>query len=147
MITIDQILDEWDADAPIRYDNLGEEATKTAILHAKYLRYLQTAKQQFRKERKRADKIIALRTRYYNGELSKEELEEYEWEPYLFVRPIKDNLIKLLDTDKFVSGQMDQVIYYQNLMDALVEIIKKINTRTWDVKTAVEYYKFTSGGL
>jgi hypothetical protein len=145
VMTLDDILTQWETDATIDYEDLGRESIRTPILHAKYLRHLVDARQGYRKEEKRMAKVLQLRSRYYNGELSKEELEKQGWDPYQYVKPIKAELEKLLNADTIVNIQRDNIRYYEYMMETLESILSALQRRTWDVKSAVEYRRFTSG--
>ena len=41
----------------------------------------------------------------------------------------------------------DKVAYYKTLVFTLEQILRSLNSRTWDLKTAVEWQKFTNGAF
>jgi Recombination, repair and ssDNA binding protein UvsY len=52
----------------------------------------------------------------------------------------------LLMDDDMIKAQ-DRVEYYKTLLYQLEQIIKSINGRTWDIKAAIDWQKFTQGGF
>ena len=88
-----------------------------------------------------------MKYRYYRGELSKEELTELGWEQYLNNKPLKNEMDEFMASDDDIIQHMDKLEYIKTLLFQLEQILKSINSRTWDVKSAIEWYKFTNGGL
>ena len=52
-----------------------------------------------------------------------------------------------MNTDDDIIQIMDKVEYIKTIMYQLEQILKSINSRTWDIKSAIEWEKFTNGGL
>jgi len=66
---------------------------------------------------------------------------------YLNARPLKNEMDDVMNTDDDVIRMTDKLEYLKTVMYQLEQIIKSINSRTWDIKSAIEWYKFTNGGL
>ena len=66
----------WEADCVIDDNYLGEQATSSPKLHAKYLRLLVNAKLKHTKMKSEYNILRKNKFRYYRGELSREELTE-----------------------------------------------------------------------
>ena len=88
-----------------------------------------------------------LKTRYFRGELTREELTELGWEQYLNNRPLKNEIDEVLQTDDDIIRSTDRLEYYKTLMFQLEQILKSINSRTWDIKSSIDWAKFTNGGM
>jgi hypothetical protein len=69
------------------------------------------------------------------------------WEQYLNARPLKNEMDDVMNTDDDIMRLVDKMEYLKTIMYQLEQIIKSINSRTWDIKSAIEWYKFTNGGL
>ena len=41
----------------------------------------------------------------------------------------------------------DKIEYYKTVVFTLEQILRSLNSRTWDLKTAVEWQKFTNGAF
>ena len=144
---LQEIQDMWVEDAKVDQTNLGRSAARVPELHAKYLNMLTSVRLQYRKAEADYLRLRKLKFRYYRGELSKEELLELGWEQYLNNRPLKNEMEDVMSTDEDIIKNMDKMEYIKTLLFQLEQILKSINSRTWDVKSAIEWAKFTNGGL
>ena len=52
-----------------------------------------------------------------------------------------------MNTDDDMIRAMDKLEYIKTVLYQLEQIIKSINSRTWDIKSSIEWYKFTNGGV
>lgn len=144
-MTLSEIQEEWIKDSRIDLLNLAEEAARVPVLHAKYMKILTSTRLQQRKVEAEYKQYKKLKERYYRGELSKEELNENGWGQYLHNRPLKNEIDSVLDADDDMIKKIDKIEYYKTMMVLLEQIIKSINSRTWDVKSAIDWKKFTGG--
>jgi len=78
-MNINELQDMWEADCVIDDNYLGEQATSSPKLHAKYLRLLVNAKLKHTKMKSDYNILRKNKFRYYRGELSREELTELGW--------------------------------------------------------------------
>ena len=147
MITLNELQSEWTADCKLDRTNLGKESTRTPELHAKYLNHLTTFKLQLRKYEAQMLSLRRIKSRYFRGELSKEELNDLGWEQYLGNQPLKQEMQEVLDSDPDVIKIVDKVEYINVCITQCEFIMKSLNSRTWDIKSAVDWEKFTSGVL
>lgn len=145
MITLNELQEEWKSDCKIDELNLGSESTKTPELHAKYLNYLTTFKLQLRKYESQMLTLRRIKHRYFRGELSKEELDNLGWDQYLGNQPLKNEMQEFLDSDEDVIKIVDKVEYVKACLYQCETIMRSLNSRTWDIKNAVEWTKFTNG--
>lgn len=147
MITLDELQSEWNKDCKIDELNLGSESVKTPELHSKYLNYLTTFKLMLRKNESQMLSLRRIKWRYYRGELSKEELDGLGWEQYLGNAPLKNEMQEFLDSDPDVIKIVDKIEYVKACLFQCETIMRSLNSRTWDIKNAVEWTKFTNGLL
>jgi hypothetical protein len=146
-MTLTEIQEMWLTDCKINHSNLGASSVQVPLLHAKYLNLLTTTKLKLRKCRANLLEFKQLKRRYYRGELSKEELGELGWQQYLFAKPLKSDMDELLEADPAIIAMIDKVEYYETVVYQLESILGSINRRTWDIKNALEWEKFTNGGF
>jgi len=144
---LNEIQNMWTEDAKVDQTNLGRSAARVPELHAKYLNMLTSVRLQYRKAEADYLRLRKLKFRYYRGELSKEELSELGWEQYLNNRPLKNEMDEVMTSDDDIIQSMDKLEYIKTVLYQLEQILKSINSRTWDVKSAIEWYKFTNGGM
>ena len=86
-----------------------------------------------------------IKWKYYRGELSKEELLELGWTQYLGNHPLKNEMIEFLDSDPDVIKVVDKIEYIKACLYQCELIMKSLSSRTWDIKSAIEWHKFTNG--
>lgn len=144
---LSDLQEEWVRDAPINGTDLGREATRVPVLHAKYLAFLSKVKLQLRKAESDYLNTRRLKYKYYRGELTREELEEKNWAQYQGNKPLKNEMEELLQCDQDLVELIDKVEYYKTVIFTLEQIIRSLNSRTYDIKSAIEWTKFTNGML
>lgn len=142
-----ELQEMWKEDSNIDVANLGVEAANTPKLHAKYLALLTSVKLQLRKSEGEFIRLKKLKFRWYRGEMSKEELVVLGWDQYLQNKPLKNEIDDYILSDDDVITVVDKIEYIKTTLYQLEQILKSINSRTWDVKSAIEWYKFTNGGF
>lgn len=142
---LSELQEAWSEDCKINETELGREATRVPSLHAKYLTFLSNVKLKLRKAESDYYTIRRLKYRYYRGEMTREELEELEWIQFQGNKPLKNEMDEFLLCDKDLNEAMDKVEYLKTVLFTLEQILRSINSRTWDVKSAIEWNKFTNG--
>ena len=108
---------------------------------------LTTFKLQLRKNKSNLLSLRRLKWRYFRGELTQEELNKLGWEQYLGNAPLNNQMNEYLDSDPDVIKMNDKVEYIEACLTQLDYIMRSINSRSFDIKNAIEWSKFTSGVL
>lgn len=145
MINHEQLIEFWKNDCKFDNTKLAEELYRQPLLHAKYLEILQGYKISLRKNLLNYDRIKSTKTRYFNGEMSKEELDEHGWSQYKFNKPMKSQLETLIDADPDIQTISERIEYLKILIDTTESIMKEIHSRGFLLKTIFENRKFESG--
>lgn len=145
MYRLDELKDQWAIDCTINQDRLDEESIRTANLHQKYLDALTDYKLKIFKLNKDYLTLKGLRSRYYNGQLTREELKENQWEQYQYKVPLKSELERLLETDPVLLDILDKQSYFKFCFEYTEEILKALRDRNWQIRTAVDFKKFIAG--
>ena len=57
----------------------------------------------------------------------------------------KDTMQKYLDADERLSTVSLKIEYYDTMLKYIEEILKQITNRTYQIKNAIEFMRFTSG--
>lgn len=144
-MNIEQIQDEWSKDCIISDNHLGEESTKTALLHSKYIKLIIGVKLKLTKYRADYNLLRKNKFRYYRGELSKDDLNHLGWIQWQGVKPLKNEM------DEFIQGDSDLIelntkVEYLETMGYLLEsILNQLKARDWQLKNAVEWKRFLAG--
>jgi hypothetical protein len=142
---LNEIQENWADDCRIDETNLGSESARTPKLHAKYLNVLSNIRLQSRKAESSYLKTRRLKYRYYRGEMSRDELDELGWPQWQGVKPIKNEMDEFLSTDDDLITLQDKLEYLKTVQYQLESILKSIGSRTWDIKSSIEWHKFTNG--
>jgi hypothetical protein len=120
------------------------ESLKTPQLHSKYLNFLMDEKLQLTKLQHDFKVLRKKKWLYYTGKISQEELEEEGWETFELTI-LKTDLDKFLDSDEDLQNIHIRIKYRETIVDYLQEIIKIINNRQWNIRSAIDWLKFTNG--
>jgi hypothetical protein len=144
-MNIEQLQDSWDKDCEIDDNYLGEHATKTPKLHAKYIKILVGVKLKYTKLQSEYNLLRKSKFRYYRGELSRDELTEYGWEQWQGVKPMKNEMDEFLTGDSDLNTLEVKIKYLETMIYLLESILGQIKARDWQLKTAVEWKKFLAG--
>jgi|TARA_B100000902_G_scaffold392654_1_gene445414 hypothetical protein len=145
MITLKELQDMWQEDCKVDELNLGQESTRIPELHSKYLNHLSTLRLQCRRSQSELFKMRRLKWKYYRGELDQKELNERGWDQYLGNAPLNNQMNEFLDTDEDVIKLTDKLEYLNTCLTLCESVMKSISSRSFDIKNAIEWTKFTNG--
>ena len=144
---LSEIQQDWSVDSKINEFELGREAIKVPMLHSKYLTILSNTKLQLRKADSDYYRLRQLKYRYYRGELTQKELEDNEWNQWQGNKPLKNEMDEFMQCDQDLNNLLDKAEYFKTVIYTLEQILRSIKSRTWDIKSAIEWNKFTNGAL
>ena len=144
---LSEIQEEWKLDSKINELELGSEAIKVPTLHSKYLSLLSNVKLQLRKAESDYNNMRRVKYKYYRGELSREELEKLGLDQYLGNKPLKNEMDEFMLCDEDLNLLTDKIEYFKTVVFTLEQILRSLNSRTWDIKSAIEWNKFTNGAF
>jgi hypothetical protein len=142
---IEEIQEMWDIDCQIDNNHLGEQATESSKLHAKYLKELIQFKLKLIKIKTDYNTTRKNKFRYYRGEMSRDELKDLGWDQWQGVKPLKNEM------DEFLSGDIDlntiktRVEYLETGVYLLESIMNQIKARDWEIKSHIDWKKFLAG--
>jgi hypothetical protein len=140
-----ELQDEWEKDCKINEMNLGQESIKTPNLHSKYLNFLSSTRLNLRKAESDYLNCRRKKYRYYRGEMTQAELTDEGWDQWQGNKPLKNEMDEFLTVDRNLVELQDKVEYFKTVLYQLEQIIRSLNSRTWDIKNAIEWNKFTNG--
>jgi len=133
-----------EVDLKINETELDTESLRTPQLHSKYLNFLSDEKLVLSKLESEYKVTKKYRWLYYTGKLSEEELEELEWEPFQ-LSVLKTDIDKFMDSDDDIQAIYNRIQYRKTVVDYLDNIIKVISNRQWNIRSAIDWLKFTNG--
>ena len=144
-MNIEQIHEMWETDAEIDDNYLGEQATTTPKLHAKYVKMLVQVKLKHTKLQSDYNLARKNKFRYFRGEMSRDELKENNWDQWQGVKPLKNEMDEFLTGDSDLNSLEVKIKYLETMIYLLESILGQIKARDWQIKTAVEWKKFLAG--
>jgi hypothetical protein len=132
----------WQSDSKIDPDNLHTESLNIPVLHAKYYEMYNTVMLLRKKAEQQRKNIRHERYEYFSG---KADPEVYIENPFPKKIRDKDTMQKYLDADEKLSNCNLKIDYYDTTLRYLEEILKQVSNRTYQIKNAIEFMRFSSG--
>ena len=142
MIDLDTLQGMWENDSKIDPDNLHAESLNIPVLHSKYYQIYNTLMLLRKKAEQQRKNIRHERYEYFAG---KAEPQVYIENPFPKKIRDKETMQKYLDADDKLSGVSLKIEYYDVMLKYIEEILKQITNRTYQIKNALEFMRFTSG--
>jgi hypothetical protein len=142
---LDELYAMWDQDS--KYDdlNLDKESLNISSLHAKYNRLLSETRSQLRAAMIRKKAHFSTLRDYYLGNLNNpEDLERIGRQPFLN-KVLKNEVQGYIDADGDLVRMDERIAVLEEKVEVIVEIMKCIHKRGYDIKSAIEWRKFTNG--
>jgi hypothetical protein len=147
-VNIEQVLEMWKEDSIIDDLKLDDTTIKMARIHSKYLELITIAK--IRRKKKDLDYKTLLKNKwlYYNGKLSKEEIDIYQWEYDPFGglnKPLKGDMNYYYDSDIDIQKAQAALEYDKVLIETLEEIMSTIRWRHQNIGNIIKWRSFEAG--
>lgn len=142
---LDILREAWEADCIIDQANIDDEAARIPKLHSKYLNFLTEIKFEVFKRDAALMELRGHRSRYYQGMLNRDELEQFGWDQYQGRSPTRGELDKLLESDKIILEAEKRLFTVKAAFEYAEEIMKSLRYRGQDLKTIMEWKKFLAG--
>lgn len=144
-MTLDEIQQMWEVDCQIDDNHLGEQATASPKLHAKYLKILIDFKLKLAKSKAQYSEFRKDKFRYYRGEMSRDELKERGWDQWQGVKPLKNEMEEFLGGDSELNKLLTRMEYLETGIYMLESIMNQIKSRDWEIKSHIEWKRFLAG--
>ena len=142
---LDEILELWEIDSVIDDNHLGETSTSTAKLHAKYLKLLINTKLRKTKLDIEYNSLRKAKIKYYRGEMTKAELDEYGWDQYQYNKPLKSEMDEFLKGDADLAKILIRTEYIDTSIYALESIMQQIKQRDYQLSNGIKWKQFLAG--
>lgn len=140
-MNIDEIQTLWEEDSKLDPDNLHTESIKIPSLHSKYYKIYNNILLLKKMEENKFKILKKEKWMYYTG---KADPEVYKENPFDH-KVLKPDIDKYMDADEEIIKSISKIDYYQTMISYLDSILKTILNRTYQIKNAIEYMKFTAG--
>ena len=140
---LEQLQIEADKDLKINDTELDLESLKTPQLHNKYLKHLTKFKLLLTRAEDEFTKIKKDKWEYYTG---KADPAVYQLKPFN-LKILKQDVDKYIESDDEWIKANQKVKYLETIVDFLDRTLRQISNRTFTIKNAIDWRKFTSGAI
>jgi len=141
---IESIFEEWEKDSQIDKTDLDEESLKIPKLHHKYYRQFVSERLLCRKLEADMKQLKLEKHEFYTQGPTKE-TQEKGWQLPAKGMILKNDLPMYIDADKDIIELSLKIGYQLEKIDLLESILKTLQNRGYNIKTAVDWIKFTQG--
>ena len=143
-MNFDELKQQVQEDLKIDSTELAIESTNTPQIHNKYLLFLKKHKEALAEDERTLRVMKKYKWLYYTGKLSKEELDQFKWEPF-DLNILKTDVDKFIDADDDVIKLERQITEKKELVSYLDRVVKIVANRQWNIRSAIEWIKFSHG--
>jgi hypothetical protein len=141
---LEEIEKLWALDCKIDRTDLATESLKIPEIHNKYFKIY--SRERLLLKNMLAEHAILQKQKweYYNGKLDFSELKELGWDVF-------DRKVLKSDTDLYIQSDKDiiesnlSISYQKEKVEYLEQILEGLKSRTWNIRNAIEFIKFTNG--
>jgi hypothetical protein len=134
----------WAEDGKIDESNLIAESARIPQLHSKYYKLYHRAAMKAVKLRYDLKELERVKTEYYNGTISEEDLKERGWKPNP-LKVLKSDIPKYIDSDKDIIELSLKIEYQSSIAKFLEDVVRSINFRRGIIQDMVAMVRFQSG--
>jgi Recombination, repair and ssDNA binding protein UvsY len=144
-VKIESIFDEWEKDSHIDRTELGEEAVKIPKLHHKYYKVFISERLLYRKLEADLKQLKLEKYEFYTQGPTKEQKDK-GWELPARGLILKGDIPTYIDADREIVELTLKIGLQLEKIEFLESIIKSLTNRGFQIKSAIDWHKFTMGG-
>ena len=141
---IDEILKNWEEDCVIDSQDISAASLITPNHHSKYLKQLIDYKLKKVKLINELDELKLLKSKYFKGHLTTDELKDLGWEPF-HLRILKTEIDEHVDADKDVQKIKNRLEYCNTAIYTLEQILQELKSRSFHTRVAMDWIRFKAG--
>ena len=140
---LEQLQLEADKDLKINDTELDLESLKTPQLHNKYMKHYTKFKLLLTRTEDELRTMKRDKWEYYTG---KADPSVYQAKPF-DLKIMRTDIDKYLEADEDLQKLSQKISYLITVIDFLDKTIRVIVNRTYTIKNAIEWRRFTSGAV
>ena len=141
---LEEIQELWNRDREIDISELATESIRIPQIHDKYLKIYVDEKIKLRKLQLNLAKISKMKSDYYSGRMSQEELDRLEWQP-LLVKVLKGEVNSYVESDDDIIKLKETIALMEEKINYIDSVIRMINNRGFQIKSAIDWIKYKDG--
>ena len=140
---LEQLQELADKDLKINDTELDLESLKTPQLHNKFMKHLTKFKLLLTRAEDEYKILKRNKWEYYTG---KSDPAVYQLKPFN-LKILKQDVDKYIEADEEMQKATQKVKYLETVVDFLDRTIRQVSNRTFTIKNAIDWRKFTSGAI
>ena len=142
-MTLEELQSQADKDLVIDDTELDTESLRTPILHNKYLQYYNKFNLLLKKSQWEERTLQREKWEYYTG---KSDPEVYKQKPF-DLKVLKNDVHIYINSDEDIQKIQAKIEYQSAIVSYLEQILRILNNRSFTIKNAIEWRRFTSGAV
>jgi hypothetical protein len=143
MENLEQVLKYWETDSVMDQTEPSKELLRIPVLHSKYLNILTKHKIASKKAHFDYLRMRKVKWEYFTGKMSKEELDQYGWEPFQFA--LKSDITTYLEADGDLIKLLEKKVYHEEVISVIESVMAELKQRTWQLRDFISWEKFVNG--
>ena len=144
----EQILEMWKNDGQIDELKLDDTTIRMARIHSKYLELLTIAKMTRKKYDLEYKTLLKDKWLYYNGKLSKDQIDAFKWQYDPFGglnKPLKGDMNYYYDADTDIQRAQALLEVQKIQVETIEEIMSTIRWRHQNIGNIIKWRSFEAG--
>ena len=142
-MTLDELQAKAEKDLTIDDTELDLESLKTPQLHSQYLKTYSTYALMLKKAEGDHSQLHLKKWLFYTGKAEPQEYKDKNFD----LKILRQDVDKFIDADDEIIKQRQKVEYLKQICGYCESTLKQINNRTFQIKNAIEWKKFTMGSM
>jgi|TARA_B100000900_G_scaffold408988_1_gene424129 hypothetical protein len=142
-MTLDELQAKAEKDLTIDDTELDLESLKTPQLHSQYLKTYSTYALMLKKAEGDYSKLHIKKWLFFTGKAEPQEYKDKNFD----LKVLRQDVDKFIDSDDDIIKQRQKVEYLKQICNYCEQTLKQINNRTFQIKNAIEWKKFTMGSM
>jgi len=142
-MTLEELQQAVDRDFKLDDTELDSESIKIPLLHNKYLQHFNKFSLLLKKAEYEHKALVRQKWEYYTG---KSDPSVYKEKPF-DLKILKTDVHIYMDSDEDLQRADQKTAYLNQVVKYLEQVLRSINNRTFLIKNAIEWKKFTSGAI
>jgi hypothetical protein len=140
---LEEIFEQWKIDSQIDKTELGEESLKIPKLHHKYFQVYSSEKLLLKKYETDMKKLKLDKYEFYTQGPNEETPAHWKLPPKGMI--LKADIPMYMEADEDIIDLSLKIGYQQEKIELLESIVKSLVNRGFQIKTAVDWMKFSMG--
>ena len=142
-MTLEELQQSVNKDFKLDDTELDTESVNIPLLHNKYLIHYNKFSLLLKKSEYEHKSMIRDKWEYYTG---KADPSVYREKPF-DIKVLKEYVHIYMDSDPDLQNADQKVAYLNQIVKYLEQVLRSVNNRTFLIKNAIEWKKFTSGAI